>query len=55
MMRSVSCKRYGILDDFGSVIRLTWDKPVGREYVVQVVAKVNRYEVALAACGEALI
>lgn len=54
MMRSINFKRYGILDDFGAVVRWTWDKPVSREYVVQVVAKVNRYEVALAKCGEAL-
>jgi hypothetical protein len=26
--------KYGILDDFGEVIRWVWDRPVGREYIV---------------------
>lgn len=27
--------RYGLLDDFGEVIRWVWTKPVGRQFVTQ--------------------
>lgn len=27
--------RYGILDDFGEVIRWTFTKPVGRQFITQ--------------------
>ena len=36
--------RYGILDDFGEVIRWTFTKPVGRAYITQ--RRPSDYEVA---------
>ena len=36
--------RYGILDDFGKVIRWTWDKPTNRRYVTKRLP--SSYEVA---------
>jgi len=43
--------RYGIIDDFGEVIRWTWDKPTGRRYVTKRLP--SAYEVACE-LGEAL-
>lgn len=40
MLHRRPCKRYGILDDFGEVIRWVWDRPVGRAYITQ---KIIRY------------
>lgn len=51
-------KRYGILDDFGEVIRWLDYKPEHGEYlikVVQVPKRAGAYELAMRACGEALI
>lgn len=33
--------RYGILDDFGEVIRWTWDKPQQYKFVTQRVKRIN--------------
>ncbi len=42
--------RYGILDDFGEVIRWTWTKPAHRRYIIQ-----TAYEMASAGVGDALM
>ena len=36
--------RYGILDDFGEVIRWTFTKPIGRAYITQ--KRPSDYEIA---------
>lgn len=51
-------KRYGLIDDFGEVIRWLDYQPKHGEYitkVVQVPKRASAYDLAMAACGEALI
>lgn len=42
--------KYGILDDFGAVIRWTFDKPVGRAFIAVKVPKprkLSAYQLAI--------
>ena len=51
-------KLYGILDDFGDVLKWQDYKPVDREFVIKLIPvkpRVSLYELTMAKCGEALI
>lgn len=51
-------KLYGILDDFGDVLKWQDYKPVDREYIIKLIPVKHRaslYDIAMAKCGEALI
>lgn len=46
--------RYGILDDFGEVVRWVWDKPSPKYlYITQRIKRENAYQNAVTAVGYA--
>jgi len=47
--------KYGILDDFGEVLRWVWERPVGRNYITVKVPKPRKPKLDLSKFGEALL
>lgn len=47
--------KYGILDDFGEVVRWVWERPVGRAYITIQVKRQRKAKVDLSQFGEALL
>ena len=57
-MKIKTTKLYGILDDFGLVVKWQDYKPVDREFVIKIIPvkpRASLYDIAMAKCGEALI
>ena len=47
--------KYGLLDDFGEVVRWVWERPVGRQYITVKVKRQRKAKIDLNKFGEALL